>query len=130
MGDILRAKDPDFNQLRAEVDARGGVMTVQMERIRNDYGAGRLGVHVRDGISKALHGAGLGHYPDEGLDGSPLVGDQWAPVRIYRLGSPIAEFIDAVLNPSEAHDEELRKAAGGDESDTLLVQRVRELVCG
>ena len=49
-------------------------MTVQMERIRNDYGAGRLGVHVRDGISKALHGAGLGHYPDEGLDGSPLVG--------------------------------------------------------
>ena len=130
MDETLRPRDPDFHQLRSDVEARGGVMTVQMERIRNDYGAGRLGIHVRSGISKGLHGAGLGHYPDHGADGAPLVGDQWAAVRIYRLGSPIAELIDAVLHPTEAHDEELRKAAGGDDSDAILIQRVRELVCG
>ncbi|MDA8332300.1 MAG: hypothetical protein M0027_14090 [Candidatus Dormibacteraeota bacterium] len=118
----------DFTQLGQDVDSNSGVLTVTMERLRDEYGAGRLGIHVRTGISQALHSAGLDHYPITGGDGHPLEGDQLARVRVYRQGSPIAEVIDAVLHPSEGHDAELRELVGGDDAGQILKQ-VRELVC-
>ena len=103
------------------LEQQQGVLTTTMGIVRDAYGAGRLGVHVRKAISDQLKSLGIGHYPD------PLPEDQMRNVRLYRLGSPIADLIDAVLQPSEAHDEELRAAAGGE--DAAIVRRIRELVC-
>jgi hypothetical protein len=110
-----------LEELAALVRASGDIVSVPMEKVRDAYGAGRLGIHVRDGISKKLHGMGLGHFPTE------IPESQWALVRIYRLGSQIADLVDAVLNPGAEHDEELRQAIEGESADVL--RQVRELVC-
>jgi hypothetical protein len=110
-----------LEELKDLVESSGGVLTVDMEDVRDAYGAGRLGVHVRLNISKALNGLGLGHYP-------PALPDrQWQPIRVYKLGSPAADFIGAVLDPSEDNDEVIREAAGGEAAQTL--EQIRELVC-
>jgi len=110
-----------LEELREQVEASGNVLTVPMLDVRDAYGAGRLGIHVRNNISKALQGLGLGHYPEV------LPDSQVAQIRVYKLGSPAADFIDAVLNPSTDHDEAIREATGG-ETATVLEQ-IRELVC-
>lgn len=115
-----------MEDLKKLVDANGGVLTVSMEGLRDAYGAGRLGVNVRAAIAKALAGHGLGHYPVDGRDGGRMPEFQTDAVRIYKLGSPIADLIDAVLSPTSQHDEELRQAVGGD-SAAILAQ-VRKLV--
>jgi hypothetical protein len=48
------------------------------------------------------------------------------PLRLYRMGTPIADLIDAVLNPSTSLDDELRAAVTGGASDIL--NQVRALV--
>lgn len=107
--------------LREKVRANNDLMTCTMLELREAFGAGKLGVHVRKGISDALHSAGLGHVPEE------LPTYQHEPVRVYRLGSPVAELITAVLRPSDAGDARLREAAGGD--DARILQQIRQLVC-
>jgi len=114
-------KFESFEELRDTVQESGGVLTISMEDMRDAHGAGRLGVHVRSAISKGLQGLGLGHYPPE----LPAYQEQY--VRVYRLGSPIADLIDAVIEPSPGRDEYLRRAVGGDAEATLA--KVRELVC-
>jgi hypothetical protein len=110
-----------MDQLLELVRSNGDVLTVSMDNVRDAYGAGRLGVHVRDGISKRLHGLGLGHYP-------PAIPEsQFALVRVYRLGSSVADLIDAVLNPGVNHDDELRQTVAGESAD--LLRQLRELVC-
>ena len=109
-----------MEELRDLVKRNGDVLTVEMEQVRDAYGKGRLGVHVRDNMSKALAGLGIGHYP------RPLPDRQWAFVRVYRLGSEIADLIDAVMEPSEEHDEELRKAGGGGAADVL--RQIKDII--
>jgi len=117
------APDPDayLNQLKSDVGENGHVMTVSMVNLRNGFGYGRLGVHVTSFISKRLASAGLGHAP------TPLPQDQWTAVLLYTLGSPIAALVEAVLRPSEAGEQALRRAGGGQDADT--VARIRALVC-
>jgi len=110
-----------LEDLRDAVDAAGGVLTVDMWAVRDAHGAGRLGIHVRTNITKKLRSLGLDHYPDE------LPGWQEEQVRVYRQGSPVADLIDAVLNPSDTHDEEIRQAVLGEAQATL--DAIRELVC-
>lgn len=110
-----------LDELRGAVEGADDVLTVPMVVLRDAHGAGRLGIHVRANISKALRSLGLGHYPD------PLPDSQWEQVRVYRLGTPTADLVDAVLNPSDEHDEFIREAIGGEAADTL--DRVRELIC-
>jgi hypothetical protein len=107
--------------LREQVTDNGDVATVSMRQVRDAYGAGRLGRHVRMNISRALQSQGLGHYPPE------LPDDQGQYIRVYRLGSPAAVFIDAVLNPNPDHDETIREAAGGEAAEIL--EQIKELVC-
>lgn len=116
-----------LEELRDQVEKNDGVVTVRMEEVRDAYQAGRLGVHVRSNISKRLRGLGLGHFPLEADDGEPMPYRQSAPVRIYKLGSPVADLIDAVLDPGDEHDEELREAATASSSE--IIDRIRELVC-
>jgi len=106
--------------IRKAVEASGDVLTVQMAAVRDAFNYDRLGVNVRVTISEKLGGLGLGHYPTE------LPDRQWVPVRLYKLGSPIADLVDAVLNPSEKHDEELRKAVSGGDAETI--KRIKALL--
>jgi hypothetical protein len=111
----------DLGELRAAVEENGAVLTVKVYEVRDAHGAQRLGRLVRERIGKELAGEGLGIYPRE----LP----EWAneEVRVYRLGSPVADLIEAVERPSEAGDQVIRDAVGGDASGTL--DQIRELVC-
>src|SRR5438105_14763267 len=110
-----------MEELRDLVERHVGVLTTTMEVIRDAYGKGRLGVHVREGIRNALVGLGLGHYPQQ------LPEYQGYSVRLYRLGSQVGNLIEAVLELSPERDEYLRRVAGGDEAKIL--QQIREMVC-
>lgn len=110
-----------MEELRELVESHGGVWTTTMEVLRDAYGKGRLGVHVREGIRNALVGLGLGHFPPK------LPDYQEHSVRLYRLGSPVGNLIEAILDLSPERDDQLRQAAGGDDAEIL--QQIRELVC-
>jgi len=110
-----------LDDVRRQVLDNGNIITIGMERLRNAHGAERLGELVRANISRKLSSLGLSHFPIE------LPGSQADVVRLYMQGSPVANLIDAVLNPSPAHDEEIREAVQGNNSDTL--DKIRELVC-
>ncbi len=111
----------DLDQVAHTVAEHGGLLTMRMSQLRDAHGAGRLGVHVRSGISAALAERGIGHYPPE------LPADQIDDVRLFKLGSPAADLIQSVMNLGPEEDEKLRQFAGGDA--TKVLQRVRELVC-
>ena len=111
----------DLAEIKEAVVANGNVLTVRMEDLRDAYGALRAGVNVRKDIAKKLAGVGLGHYPTE------LPAYQHEYVRLFTLGSPVHDLINAVLDPTEGNDEVLRSAAAGEASDVLA--QVRALVC-
>jgi hypothetical protein len=92
-----------------------------MEVLREAHGVGKLGVHIRAGIKSELASRGIGTLPDD------LPTYQHQEVRLFRLGTPIANVISAVLNPSEAGDATLRQSAGTDAQEVL--RTIRQLVC-
>lgn len=110
-----------FKRLASEVMGAGGLMVCTMERLRDAYDAGRLGAHVRSGISDKLREHGLGHLPGE------LPANQHEEVRLFAASRPIGKLIEAVLSPSQEGDRLLRETAGTDARETI--QRIRELVC-
>ena len=110
-----------FDELNQLVTQSQGVLTVRMEGLRDALKVRRLGIHVRTEIHRKLQGLGLGHYPPD------LPTYQEEPVRVYKLGSPVAELIQALTQPSLTHDEKLRRAGGGEAEDIL--NQIRALVC-
>jgi hypothetical protein len=111
----------NYKQLREAVNANGGLCKVTMLDLKNIHGAGRLGVHVRDTISRELASHGLAHFP------RVLPGNQDEPVRLYLLGTPVADVVSAVLDPSDRGDQTLRDIGTSDAQAKLRL--VRELVC-
>jgi len=111
-----------IEELAKIVDENKGVVTTTMRALRDAYGADRLGIHVRSGLSRSLRQAGLGHLPRELPDSQ----EKWA--RIYRRGSPVNELIDAVVSIDPESDEVLRERAGNEAADTI--QKIREMICG
>ncbi len=111
----------DYDGLRRQVEAESGLHTTTMEILRELHGAGRLGKHVRDAISGELAAHGMGHLPEE------LPSYQEMLVRIFRLGTPIADTVNAVLNPSTGGDQVLRQIGAAQGQDIL--KKIRELVC-
>lgn len=93
-----------------------------MGELKEIQGAGRLGVNVREAISKALASHGLGHLPAD------LPANQWEEVRVYKLGTLLSDVVDAVTKPSNKGDEVLRAVSSNDSQETL--RKIRELVCG
>ena len=112
----------NYDALRDQVTDNGGLLVTTMEMLRDTHGAGKLGVHVRKAIHDSLAAHGLGHLP-----GGDLPTYQHEEVRLYRLGTPIADTINAVLHPSEGGDQVLRQSAGSHAQDVL--KQIRELVC-
>ncbi len=111
-----------MEDIKAAVEANGGLLTLKMEALRDAYGAGRLAKIVRENILKTLRGLGLGHLP-----AGDLPNEQEESVRLYKLGTPIGDLIDAVITPSPAHDEEIRQVIKADNS--VILNQIRELVC-
>jgi len=98
-----------------------GARTYDAGELRDAYGVDRLGRLVREGISSALAGEGITHWPKE----IPQYQDE--PVRLFHIGSPTGELIAAVLQPSEANDERIAAAVDSDNADILI--KVKQLVC-
>ena len=66
---------------------------------------------------------GLGHVP------VALPQYQENNVRLYKLGTPVADIIQAVIVPAPENDEKLRLLAGHDSSRySDIIERIRDLV--
>ena len=70
----------------------------------------------------SLESYGLGHLPRE------LPPNQEDPVRLYLLGSPVADVIKAVLTPSDEGDDTLRSVSTSEAQEQL--HQIRQIVCG
>jgi hypothetical protein len=115
------AEYSSWSELRTAVESNDGLAVTTMEKLRDIKGAGRLGKHVRDAISKDLASNGLGHLP-------PVLPEyQDRRVRIYSLGSNISDVVNAVYSPSADGDELLREI--GSSKAMTLIQQIRELLC-
>ena len=110
-----------FEELKSEVEASQNVLSVEMELLRDIFGVRRLGIHVCTEISRKLAGAGLGHFPQA------LEPDAWQEVRVYKLGTPMAELLHAANEPGNQQDEVLRSVAQDDAAEVL--EQVKALVC-
>ena len=110
-----------MEDISSALEQNGNVMSITMEELRDAHQAGRLGVHVRKSIRDKLRSLSIGHLPQE------LPDSQNGVVRLYRLGTPIASLIEAVVYPGEANDAKIRAAAGGE--DTEIIRKIRELIC-
>ena len=106
-------------QLASRVESCGGVWKTSMRDLRNAYGRQKLGRQVRAGIGRRLHWQGLAHFPAE------LPGYQEDLVWIYAEGSPLANRINAILDPSEETAEQLERWMRAE----ATLAGVRELVC-
>jgi hypothetical protein len=113
----------DWNSIKQDVENKGNMFTVTMETLRNVAGAGKLGIYVRQDISKTLAGMGLGHIPD------PLPSYQHEQVRLYNRGTPIGDLIETVLAPGQQNDTKLSQQFGGTPVDhAAIIAQIRELV--
>jgi hypothetical protein len=112
----------NYDQLREKVRENNGVLTVKMGTLRDAHGAGKLGVNVRANITKELRSRGLSH-----AHGDELPAYQEDPVRIWLMGTPAGDLIEAVHNESADSDSAIRSAVESDAADVLA--KVRELVC-
>lgn len=111
-----------YEHLKKAVVENEDIYKTSMSALKSIHGAGRLGVHVRDAISRSLESHGLGHIPRE------LPAYQEEPVRVYLLGSPIADVIKAVLDPSDKGDDTLRSIGSSEAQEQL--RQIRQIVCG
>jgi hypothetical protein len=112
--------DVNYEGLRESLTANSGLRTVAMGTLRDIEGAGRLGVQVRETISRSLESHGMGHFPGE------LPSNQHDHVRLYLLGSPIADVVKAVLGPTLKGDDALRGI--GDSGAQEQLRQIREIV--
>jgi hypothetical protein len=113
-----------YGALLDEVKQNGGVVTVNMGRLRDVHGAGKLGNIVVESIAEQLKGVGLGHVP------TALPTSQWMPVIVYRNGTPVARLIGAVNKVEEGSADIIRQFANtGKNADSAIVRKIRELVC-
>ncbi len=111
----------NLDEIKQMVEDKGGVASVQVETLRDAYGAGKMGKTVAQNISDALAGLGLKHWPGD----FPNYSYEW--VRLYVSGSQVAKIVDAVLECGDEEDELIRRVTKSD--DALTISKIRELVC-
>lgn len=105
--------------LRRDIEKAGGVKSVSMGELRDAVGSGRLGKYVIEGIATALAEQGLGVFP--GLDSN-----QSTVVRLYILGTPAAELIEAVRTPGKEQDDVIQRFANG--KGEVILNEIKKLV--
>ncbi|WP_206313106.1 hypothetical protein [Streptomyces sp. JB150] len=99
MGDPYEFDGATWDELRKAVEENGGVLRIYMANLRELQNAGRLGIHVRNEISRRLAGIGLGHLPAE------LPSYQENEVVLFQLGTPAADVVEAVRGDNFARAE-------------------------
>lgn len=109
-----------YVELKQRIEANGNVLTIRMEELRGIEGVGRLGPHVCTRIEEKLKSEGIGYYPS-------LKPDGWQEVRLFRLGTPMADVIHAAITPGDTADNRLREMTS-DETASIISQ-IRVLVC-
>lgn len=102
-----------YDQLVADVEAKGSVATYSMAVLRDIEGAGKLGTHVRKAISQQLRAHGLDHLPED------LPTYQEQSVRIFKRGTRVHRVIEAVLRPSDVGDSVLRSIQNDDAREKI-----------
>jgi hypothetical protein len=89
-----------WDDLRKAVEDNGGVLRIYMADLRELQNAGRLGINVRNDISRRLAGIGLGHLPAE------LPPYQENQIVLFQLGTPAADVVEAVRGDNFARAEQ------------------------
>jgi len=112
--------------LRAEVEAAGNLLTVDMGRLRDTAGYDKLGSNVRAYIKSKLASVGLKFWSEPGSDGE-LPNYQDELVRLYVAESAADLSYRAHMSPGADNDQFLRQQLAGDESKAILM-RIRELL--
>lgn len=93
--------DVGMASIAAECKSEGGLMEIELERLRNVLGKKKLGKWVLGDIAETLQTSDLGYFPEWVLDPDRNIEIRhWQRVWIYsRDGSLRARVIDAVLRP-------------------------------
>ncbi len=107
-----------YAELSTIIGDSDDVATVLMEDLRNAHKVKKLGRTVRENIAKKLQSLGLGFV------GKELPGYQEHSVRIFRLGTPVATLINAVMNPGVEHDIIIRNHTDNEAQQAL--DRIKE----
>lgn len=110
-----------MDEVRDQVIAGEGVVTLEMWRLREAVGAGKLGTRVRGDIARELAARGLGHVP------GMLPTSQSERVRLYLRNTRIGEVLEAAATPDADNDAKLRRLLRSDDADVL--SQVRRIVC-
>ena len=109
-----------FDDLKQKVEKNQNVLSVSTAELRDIYGVKRMGIHVAAEIEAKLAGVGLGVTPE-------IEADSWQNVRVYKLGTPVGDILNAANNPGEEGDRTLRELAEGDASERL--RQIKAMVC-
>lgn len=80
-----------WEELRTAVITHHGVFRIEMGRLREIGGYGRLGTNVRQTLSGKLAGIGVGHLPAD------LPASQEQYVILYQYGTPAADVVAALF---------------------------------
>ncbi|HEY1572364.1 MAG TPA: hypothetical protein VGG05_13550 [Pseudonocardiaceae bacterium] len=113
----------EWDQLRDEIEAAGGIKTFEMARLRDVAGWAKLGVNVVVDIANHLRDNDMDTLPQK----KQLPLSQWEEVRVYSTRSRVGKVIGAVLKPSSQGDRLLAEIGNEDAGDVL--EKVRRLVC-
>jgi len=112
-----------WDEVKQKVEENGNLTTLTMEELRDVMEVSRLGVHIRDSISRKLAGIGLGHIPRN------LPSYQHEQVRIYKRGTTIGDLIDQVMSPGQQNDRKLAEQFSEEPIDYAeIVAKIREIV--
>jgi hypothetical protein len=112
-----------FDEIKAAVDASGGVITLAAWQLREAVGAGRLTERINGKISEELAARALGHVP---IDTRDMPTNQYEHVRVYDKTTTLGKVIEAAHSPGEQHDTRLREAIN--EEAANLLEQIRSLV--
>jgi hypothetical protein len=115
-------REYNLRLLKEEIEANGGILAVDMRRLRNDCGWDKLGPNVVNLVSNYLQDVGIGHLPEE------LPRYQDRVIRVYLKSSVVGQIIGAVRGPSDAGDRLLRRVGASDAE--LVLEQIRSLICG
>lgn len=109
-----------YDKLAKEIEANGNIMTVEMGRLRDCHGAGKLGVNVVSNIQEELDARGIGHYPVE------LGYNQWEKAKLFKKGTAVANLVGSVLKLDDESNAYLRSVS----NDKLAKRwkKIKELV--
>jgi hypothetical protein len=112
-----------LEDIREEVEKRGGVYTVTMTLLREAAGYKRLRVNVRGEISWELARLGIAHVPQE------LPNEHTTLVRLYLRGTPVGELIEEAITPGELHDRAIVARCTQVAPDyARIIAKIRDLV--